>query len=389
MYWKDVSEICLGLILSNKLDPAYVNPQSFASPYGEAVKLLIDGADISILYDKIGMPPVKSALDAAKTVSDMNPNDAVTLLEYAAAREELASVLEKQISKLRKGEDADISKIQVAMERNENHEHKYKTMDGIDPEDVVWVKTGYKPFDEYIGGIPDANMTLIGAGTGQGKTSLLLRLSECFAKQGKKSLLYSLEMTSGQVSSRMRDVAPDVTDEEKRLITVCSDYMNEDEISAEAGRICGLEKMAMVGVDYAELMIEGAEDEPRVAKVYRTMAQLAKKINTPVILLAQLNRKYMERGGGEPRLGDFRWSGAAEHSAALALLIYNPSTTFSFSGKASNLFPIYPGKAWIIVAKSRFGSVASGGSPLGISVVWDGKTAWGKEDSSYKTVAGV
>lgn len=388
MQHRDISEVVCGLILDGKLDPSHVNPASFASPYDIAVKLLIAGEDLPVLYDKVGLTPIKVALEASKTVADMTPNHAVELLEIAYSREELATVLDKQINKLRKGEDADIAKIIASIDRSDNHTHKYQTMDLINPENMIWVETGYPPIDECIGGIPDASMTLIGASTSTGKTSLLLRIAGCFARRGKKSLIYSLEMTNGQVVSRLLDIIPDITEAEKKLITICSDYMNEDEVSAEAGRICGLEKISLVGIDYAEMLIAEMEDEPRVAKVYRTVAQMAKKINIPVILLAQLNRKYAERGGGEPRLTDFRWSGAAEHSAALALLLYNPNTTFSSSGKASTTLPIYPGKAWIIAAKSRYGTVASG-NPIGINVVWSGKTSWGSEDYSWKSLVDI
>jgi len=353
------------------------------------VKLLVEGRDLPIIYDKIGLAPVKSALEASKTVADMTPSHAVELLEIAYSREELATVLDKQINKLRKGEDADILKIEASIEKSNRHEHQFQTMAEIDPSDVVWVETGYAPIDECIGGIPDASLTIIGASTGTGKTSLLLRLFGCFAMRGKKSLIYTLEMTGGQLVSRMLNVMPKITTEQRALITVCSEHMNPEEISASASRIVGLEKIDVIGIDFADLMIEGQEDEPKVASMYRTIAQLAKKSGVPVILLSQLSRKYTERGGGEPRIVDLRWSGLAESLAALVILVYNPNTTYAISGKQSLQLPIISGRGWLICGKSRYGSSAGGGSPIAIQVGWDGLVGWSGDDFSHKVLTSI
>jgi replicative DNA helicase len=377
------------MILDGKLDPAHVTATSFASPYDEMVKLLAEGKDLPCLYDRVGLLPVKAALEASKTVTDMKPSDAVILLETSYGREELALTLEKQVSRLHKGEDADLLKIEASIAKTNRHEHQFRTMAEIDPTDVVWIPTGYAPIDECIGGIPDASLTIIGASTGVGKTSLLLRLFGCFAKLGKKSLLYTLEMTGGQLVTRMLNVMPGITNEQRGMITVCDEHMNPEEISASAGRIVGLGGVSVIGIDFADLMIEGVEDEPKVASMYRVIATLAKKSGIPVILLSQLSRKYADRGGGEPRIVDLRWSGLAESLAALVLLVYNPNASYAVSGKQSNALPIIGGRAWLIAGKSRYGSSAGGGSPIAIQVGWDGLNGWQEDDFSHKILTSI
>jgi len=162
----DSSELVFGLILSGKINAEHVNPSIFADPYGEAVKLFKNGADVSDLYDKVGLAPVKAALEAGQIVDSTNPYDLLELLEKAHARETLANTLDREVNKLRRGDDADILKIESAIERSVNMEGRYTPLSQIDPTKGVWISTGYQPIDEYIGGIPDSNLTIIGAPPG-------------------------------------------------------------------------------------------------------------------------------------------------------------------------------------------------------------------------------
>jgi len=73
MKFNDASEIVLGLIIQGKIDPEHVNPSQFYPPYGDAVKLLRGHADIADLYDKIGLVPIKAAIEAAQVVGDKDP----------------------------------------------------------------------------------------------------------------------------------------------------------------------------------------------------------------------------------------------------------------------------------------------------------------------------
>ena len=84
----------------------------------------------------------------------------------AYGRETLALTLERELNKLRRGDDADLLKIESAIERHVNMEDKYMSLDQIEPMEGVWNLTGYQPIDEYIGGIPDSSLTIIAAPPG-------------------------------------------------------------------------------------------------------------------------------------------------------------------------------------------------------------------------------
>jgi replicative DNA helicase len=374
----DISEICTGMILDGRLSVEHVNPMSFAAPYDEAVKLLKTGNDLSILYDKIGLAPVKAATDAAHALGDKPIGEITKLLDKAYAREELALILERQIKKLHRGDDADFLAISGALEKHISLEHRYETADKIDPTDGAWVETGYEPFDKYMGGIPKAQLTVIGATTGIGKTSLMVKLAACFAKRDKKVLIYSLEQTSGQVVRRLLDIAGD--GDYRKNINLFYGHITVDELVAEAGRIAATEELGFIGVDFADLLTDGESDEPKTAHIYSALENFAVTSGVPVILLSQLHRYE----SGLPRINNIRWSGMAEACAGLIALLFAPQLTYGITAKKDSELPIVQGRSWIIMAKSRFGFKMN--SVGAVSVPWNGTTGWGDGDTSWKSL---
>lgn len=379
MRWLDASEIVLGLLLDKKIQPEHVDARMFASPYDEAVRLIKDGAELSELYDKAGLAPIMAAAEAVRKISDKPVGEFVKVLERSYAREELATTLDRQSKRLRHGEDADMMALEAAIEANLNLEHRYETADLIEPSGGKFIETGYLPIDRHVGGLPDASLTIVAATTGIGKSTFLAQIAGTMAKRNEKVLLYTLEMTSGQVVKRLLDthIGDGVY---RKNILICDDLMGVDELCSEASRLCAVEKIGMIGVDFADLLLSSEEDEPKVAHIYRSLAHLAKRTGARVICIAQLHRYE----GGEPRINNIRWSGMAEQVAALIMLLYNPSQTYGIGAKKDGQLPLTPGKAWIIIGKSRFGFKEGGVGA--IQVDWDSEKGWGMDDSSWRAM---
>jgi replicative DNA helicase len=377
MKWLDASEIVLGYILNGKLLAEHVDARMFAPPYDVAVKLLKEGADLSELYDKAGLAPVMAATEAVQTLGDKSPAEFIKVLEKSWAREELADILDRQSKRLRRGDEADMMALEAAIEANLNLEHRYETSDNIKPSGGKWLKTGYAPLDRHVGGLPEASLTVVAATTGIGKSTFLVQLANSVALEGKKVLIYTLEMTSGQVVKRLLEIQGGA---QNPNIIICDDLMGVDELTAEASRLCAVEDIGFIGVDFADLLLSSEEDEPKVAHIYRSLAHLAKRTGTSVVCIAQLHRYE----GGEPHIHNIRWSGMAEQVAALIALLYNPAQTFGIGAKKDGQLPVIPGKAWIIIGKSRFGFKEGGVGA--IQVDWDSKMGWGTDESSWRSM---
>ena len=382
MLWADASEIVTGLCLKQRLNPAVINPMSLFPPYDVIVSSLTKGLDTTDIIEKVGLNPVQTAISASDIVDNKLPADWVSILEVAASRADASSTFKRAAEKLSQGEDPDYGRITESLEKlQRSGGSSFITLDKVDASEAVWRKTYYPPFDKHLGnatssGIPEAGLTIIGAPPGTGKTSLLVKLMGCAVQAGKKVCLISLEMTNGQIVNRFIETSGLTVEERSRIISA-EDSMTLDEVYMKVSRLAALEELHFIGVDFADLLLDSAEDEASVAHVYRTMAKLAKSTGVPVILLSQLNREYV---GGVPRIHNLRYSGLAEAMGALILMLYNPGQTWSKLGEDPRL-PIHAGCGYIIVGKSRFGYREGG---LGaIEVDWDGLASWGEESRGW------
>lgn len=222
-----------------------------------------------------------------------------------------------------------------------------------------------------------------------GKSSLMATIVSGMAAEKKTTLVYTLEMTTGQIAKRIIQVAVDgLSEEQKNTVIICNEIMSVDEVYADAMRLCATEDVYSIFIDFSDLLIEREQDEQSMAHVYRRCATLAKKnlSGAPVFLLSQLNRSVYTGTGGVPKINQLRWSGLAEAMGALILLIYNPNQIFATQTSDEKL-PAIPGRAYVIVGKSRFGFRE--GSPGAIQVDFDGKTSWGRSSYGYFNLSSV
>lgn len=382
MQWIDASEIVTGLCLKQKINPESVNATLLFPPYDLIVSMLSKGSELTDIVDKVGLASVKTCTEAAESVGNKLPADWLAILETSSSRADAAMIFKKASERLEKGDEPDYGRISASLEKLQKDDGStFITLDTVDPSDAVWRKTYYPPLDTHLGnatscGVPEAGLTIVGAPPGTGKTSLLVKMFGCMAKAGKKVCLISLEMTNAQIVNRFIETS-NLTKEERANV-ICSDSnLTLDEVYAKVSRLTALEDIYMIGIDFADLLLESADEEASVAHVYRTCAKLAKKTGVPVILLSQLNREYV---GGIPRIHNIRYSGLAEAMGGLILLLYNPGQTWSKLGIDDRL-PLMEGKGYIIAGKSRFGNKEGG---LGaIAVKWDGVSAWGEESLGW------
>ena len=86
----------------------------------------------------------------------------------------------------------------------------------------------------------------------------------------------------------------------------------------------------LVIIDYLQLMTAGGSKgsgnrEQEISTISRSIKEIAKELNIPIIALSQLSRSVETRGGDKrPVLSDLRESGAIEQDADIVLFIYRP-----------------------------------------------------------------
>ncbi len=218
--------------------------------------------------------------------------------------------------------------------------------------ECVGIPTGLAHLDRITGGWRGGQLVVVAGRPAMGKTAVSLLFARAAAQSGIPVCYYSLEMPDVQLAGRMLVGASRVDAAAFRSGTVSSDdwrliesgaarlrslplylfdkpsvTMTQIRIGSRAMQRKG--RCGMVVIDYLQL-IASTDDrrnnrEREVAEISRAAKLLAKELNIPVILLAQLSRKVEERTDKTPLLSDLRESGAIEQDADMVIFIDRPA----------------------------------------------------------------
>jgi len=224
---------------------------------------------------------------------------------------------------------------------------------------VTGVASGFEGIDRLTGGFQPANLIVLAARPGVGKTSLALNIAQNVAVGGKAPVaVFSLEMSAQELGERMMCSAARVSSHRVRTGTLSGDdyakliqaagelekaevYIDDSaglnmfELRAKARRLASKVPLALLIVDYLQLMVGDGRAENRqqeVAAISRSLKQLARELNVPVIAVSQLNRAPEARADREPQLADLRESGAIEQDADMVMFIYEDPSDPSAKG---------------------------------------------------------
>jgi len=241
------------------------------------------------------------------------------------------------------------------------------------------VGTGFADFDHKTSGLQRSDLVIIAGRPSMGKTAFALNIARNVAVNDNVPVaIFSLEMSRAQLATRMLCAEARIDASKLRSgylkksdfpkLTKAADVlsrapifiddspsMHVREMRGKARQMKLEHQIELVIVDYLQLMQGTGKVENRVqeiSEISRSLKQLAKELNIPVMALSQLNRGVENRPDKRPMLADLRESGAIEQDADLIAFIYREE--FYFRDK-----PECRGKAELIIGKQRNGPVGT------------------------------
>ncbi|WP_248769155.1 replicative DNA helicase [Pseudomonas sp. MWU12-2345] len=211
------------------------------------------------------------------------------------------------------------------------------------------LSTGLVDLDKLIRGLRKKTVTIVAGLPGSGKTTLGLQIAQHIACSGAGvGMVFSLEMPEeeignralasiGSIDLRVLDNGQLQDDDWPRLTSAVNKIMDAPlYISDKSGltvarirSICRQVKrkhgLDVVVIDYIGLIGSDGKAFNRTAelgKISTDIVNIAKELEVPVILLAQLNRDSTKRPGKKPIASDLRESGQIEADAHCIILVH-------------------------------------------------------------------
>ena len=215
------------------------------------------------------------------------------------------------------------------------------------------ITTGLADLNRQNKGWQPGDLIVVAARPSMGKTAVAVNLfSKSAALKGKNVCIFSLEMENIKLSNRLilsyggieRDNFEQGTmtnDDWRAYNRVVKEleqlpiYIDDTpgttvrRIEAIARNKARKGECHLIVIDYLQL-VESTDSygkmnrEREVAEISRSLKKVAKILNVPVILLAQLNRGVENREDKTPRLADLRESGAIEQDADIVMFPWRP-----------------------------------------------------------------
>ena len=258
--------------------------------------------------------------------------------------------------------ETDIYKVRGDQEKHSNVEvqdiiaDEFRTLMKIyNGEIEVGIPTGFAQLDSYTGGLKPGEMFVLAARPSIGKTSLALNLIRNLvlptrSPHPRKVAFFSLEMTAAQIARRLLCTEAGLSEsvfwnksfldsdltkmtnavstfQKAKLFIDDTGGLTIAELRAKARRLKMKEGIDCVVIDYLQLMHSDGRADSRqqeVAEISSGIKTLAKDLNIPVLVLAQLNREVDKTAGAgaRPKLAHLRESGTIEQDADIVTFLH-------------------------------------------------------------------
>lgn len=274
--------------------------------------------------------------------------DFISALGYDEA-EELENILDQAQKKIY--DVTNVSSIHKFVELKEELPEAWERLDRLhnSGDGLRGVPTGFKELDEKLSGLQKADLIILAARPSVGKTALALDIARQTAVYHNTSVgIFSLEMSSQQLVDRMLASQANVNswllrtgrglkEDDFSAIRQSLDVLSKAPIFIDdqpgnnilkmrsvARRLKNEKGLGLIIVDYLQLMATSKNYDSmvnQVTEISRSLKNLARELEVPVLALSQLSRAIEQRGG-KPKLSDLRDSGSIEQDADVVMFIH-------------------------------------------------------------------
>jgi replicative DNA helicase len=358
------------ITLANELKKRDMFESAGAEPYlSELVQNVATSANIEhhakILLEKTTLRQLISATGEIATSCFSSQAEAQEILDKAEAR--IFSISESRIKN-------SFESLSQLLPRT------FEDIASYSKGGVQGVPTGFKDLDEMTSGLQKGDLIIVAGRPSMGKTAFCLSMALHSAVIAKHATaIFSLEMSKAQLVQRMLCGEARIDMHALRSgrlpqrdfpkLSIAAGPLSEAplyiddtpgigvlELRAKARRLRAQHNLALIIIDYLQLMDASTRQENRqqeISQISRSLKGIAKELDVPVIALSQLSRAPEQRGGDHrPQLSDLRESGAIEQDADVVMFVFREE--FYNKDDTSK-----QGMAEIIIGKQRNGPTGS------------------------------
>jgi KaiC/GvpD/RAD55 family RecA-like ATPase len=256
--------------------------------------------------------------------------------------------------------------------------------------EIEGLPTPFLSLTRKLGGLRNGEVYVIGARTGQGKTSLALQFAIAALERRTGVLMFSMEMSHRDAFQRIAAIhagvdlshfrklkrfepdSPILHEADTALRDATGKFSNAplyvttktgvttEYLAAESKRVKDRSSIGLVIIDHMQLMGSTSKlksDYEKFTAISRTTKEIAMDLGVPVILVSQVSRSNASDRRSELEMSDLRGSGAIEEDAAAVMLMYYDSEDVKeakadSTGERLKRGPI---KTWLKLPKNRFG----------------------------------